>query len=81
MVYRGKSIAIDPTGQIIAGPASENQNDILCADLDREKIRELRNRRPRPMNLRPESKTSSWESPASTGSPPSSCCRAVVLWC
>jgi predicted amidohydrolase len=54
MVYRGRSIVIDPTGQLIAGPASEDQDDILCADLDLEKIRGFRNRRPRLMNRRPE---------------------------
>ena len=54
MVYRGRSIAVDPTGELIAGPASEDQDDILCADLDLEKVRGFRNRRPRLMNRRPE---------------------------
>ncbi len=54
MVYRGKSLVIDPTGKLIAGPASEEKDDILWADLDLETVRELRNRRPRLMNRRPE---------------------------
>ncbi len=54
MVYRGKSLVVDPTGKLIAGPASEEKDDILWADLDLETVRELRNRRPRLMNRRPE---------------------------
>ncbi len=54
MVYRGKSLVVDPTGKLIAGPASEEKDDILWADLDLKTVRELRNRRPRLMNRRPE---------------------------
>ena len=54
MVYRGRSLVVDPTGKLIAGPASEEKDDILWADIDLKTVRELRNRRPRLMNRRPE---------------------------
>ena len=54
MIYRGRSMVVDPTGQLVAGPASEEKDDIVWADLDLQKVKELRNRRPRLMNRRPE---------------------------
>ena len=54
MVYRGRSLVIDPIGQLIAGPADEAKEDIIWADVDLKQVRELRSRRPRLMNRRPE---------------------------
>ena len=47
-------MVVDPTGQLVAGPASEEKDDIVWADVDLQKVKELRNRRPRLMNRRPE---------------------------
>lgn len=53
MVYRGRSVVVDPLGKIVAGPIGEDEG-IVSAELDLAKVRELRVRRPRLMNRRPD---------------------------
>ena len=54
MIYRGRSLIVDPNGKVLSGPASEETDDFVWADVKLEEVKQLRTRRPRLMNRRPD---------------------------